>query len=40
MEELVPQAAERLDGLRLDGDAWCSLAQRLRASEKGTEAKN
>eukprot|EP00913_Durusdinium_trenchii_P018138 g17042.t1 len=29
-EELALQAAERLDGLKLDGNAWCSLADRLR----------
>ena len=31
IEELALQAAERLDGLKLDGNAWCSLADRLRA---------
>lgn len=30
IEELALQAAERLDGLKLDGNAWCSLADRLR----------
>lgn len=28
-EELVVQAAERLDGLRINSSAWCSLADRL-----------
>ena len=30
VEELALQAAERLDGLKLDGNAWVSLAHRLR----------
>ena len=30
IEELALQAAERLDGLKLDSNAWCSLADRLR----------
>eukprot|EP00435_Cladocopium_sp_Y103_P044140 s1190_g12.t1 len=30
IEELALQAAERLDGLKLDGNAWCSFADRLR----------
>ncbi|CAJ1327971.1 unnamed protein product [Effrenium voratum] len=30
LEELTLQAAERLDGLKIDGNAWSSLADRLR----------